>query len=333
MRLLSFTKKHIQQKVKKLKKIRIISRLGDCYRMVYDFENAETWYAKAEKAKYGDVDPDLFLHMGQVYKAQGKFEEAIKSFEKYNEVKPGVQAATEGLEGCRLAKKWMDKPTPHIIENVAGLNSKNYDYSPAIAGRGDKQAFIVSSRPGGTGDGIDSRSGEAYSDLFVSEMDRKGKWSIPSPVEEPINTEFNEGPVSITKRDKFMYYTHCPVEAKATKPCELWKATKRGQLWAEPIQIKLVPDTASIGHPSITKDDAIMFFASDMTGGKGGKDIWYVEWDKSSKTWGEPKNVQGVNTAGDELFPFVRDDGTLFFSSNGRTENGWLRYIQSRANW
>ncbi|MGB0403757.1 MAG: OmpA family protein [Salibacteraceae bacterium] len=317
-------KKAYTAESKKSEKIRIISRLGDCYRLIYDFENAETWYIKAEKAKYGDVDPDLFLHMGQVYKAQGKFEEAIASFEKYNEVKPGVQEATDGLEGCRLAKKWMDKPSPHIIENVAGLNSKNYDYSPAIAGRGDKQAFIVSSRPGGTGDGVDSRSGEAFSDLFVSEMDRKGKWSIPSPVEEPINTEFNEGPASITKRDKFMYYTHCPVVAKETKPCELWMATKRGQLWAEPVQVKLVPDTSSIGHPSITKDDGILFFASDMAGGKGGKDIWYVQWDKSSKAWGEPKNVEGVNTAGDELFPFVRDDGTLFFSSNGRTGMGGL---------
>ena len=67
-----------------------------------------------------------------------------------------------------------------------------------------------------------------------------------------------------------------------------------------------------------------MFFASDLPGGKGGKDIWVVKYDKTSKSFGEPINVVGVNTENDELFPFIKDDGTLYFSSTGYQGMGGL---------
>ena len=305
-------------------KIRIIYLIGDCYRLVYNFEMAEDWYSKAEKAKYGDKEPNLYLNLAEAFKIQGKLEEAIKRYEQYNSIKPGDQKSIDGLEGCKLAQKWMDKPTPHIVENAKALNSKMYDYAPVMSGRRNDEVILVSSRPGGTGNGIDSRSGENFSDLFTAEMDRKGKWSIPRPLPQPINTEFNEGPITITKRDKAMYYTHCPVETKATKPCELWMATKRGQDWADPVKINMVPDTVSIGHPSISNDDQLLFFASDLPGGKGGKDIWVVKYDKTSKAFGDPINVAGINTPNDELYPFIKDDGTLYFSSTGHKGMGGL---------
>lgn len=321
----------------KEKKIEIINRIGDCYRLVYNFELAESWYLKAEKARYGEKDPMLYLNLAEVLKVQGKFEEALKRYEEFNKLQPGNEKAQAGIKGCELAQSWMDKPTPFIVENVKALNSKKYDYSPSIVGRRNNEVIFVSSREGGVGDGIDSRTGENYSDLFVAEQDRKGKWSIPTPLIQPINTEFNEGPVTVTKRDKEMFYTHCPVEEKAVKPCELWKAIKRGQDWAEPEKLSIVADSVSIGHPSISADDKTIFFASDLAGGKGGKDIWMVTYDQKKKSYGEPVNVPGVNTPGDELFPFIKDDGTLYFSSNGYPGMGGLDIYKAektgKAEW
>jgi peptidoglycan-associated lipoprotein len=330
-------KKAYTSENKKSEKIRIIYMIGECYRLTYNFEMAESWYLKAEKAKYGETDPDLYLNLAAALRVQGKFEEAIERYEKYNQLKPGVKRAQDGLEGCKLAKKWMDKPTPHIIENVSALNSKQYDYAPEIVGRRKDEVIFVSARPGGTGNGIDTRSGENYTDLFMSEQDRKGKWSVPKPLIQPINTEFNEGPVTVTKRDKEMFYTHCPVEEKATKPCELWKAIKRGQDWAEPVKVEIVADSFSIGHPTISADDNTLFFASDLEGGKGGKDIWMVTYDQKKNTYGEPVNVPGINTPGDELFPFIKDDGTLYFASNGYPGMGGLDIYKAektgKAEW
>ena len=79
-----------------------------------------------------------------------------------------------------------------------------------------------------------------------------------------------------------------------------------------------------MGHPALTPDGARLYFVADaLPGGYGGKDIWYVE--KEGEKWGLPVNAgELINTAGDEMFPVVREDGTLYFSSNGRYGFGGL---------
>src|SRR5690606_27147024 len=59
--------------------------------------------------------------------------------------------------------------------------------------------------------------------------------------------------------------------------------------------------------------------------GFGGKDLWYATYDKKKKTWSNPINLgPAINTAGDELFPTLRNDSTLYFSSNGMVGMGGL---------
>jgi outer membrane protein OmpA-like peptidoglycan-associated protein len=68
-----------------------------------------------------------------------------------------------------------------------------------------------------------------------------------------------------------------------------------------------------------------MYFSSDMPGSIGGKDIWYVTYSKRGKTWGDPVNLgPTINTEKDEVYPFVHEDGTLYFSSNGHTTLGGM---------
>jgi outer membrane protein OmpA-like peptidoglycan-associated protein len=72
---------------------------------------------------------------------------------------------------------------------------------------------------------------------------------------------------------------------------------------------------AFTSHVNVSKDQGILWFASDREGGYGGIDIWYCT--KNEKTWGEPVNAGGlINTKGDEMYPFQSND-ILFFTSNG----------------
>jgi peptidoglycan-associated lipoprotein len=62
-----------------------------------------------------------------------------------------------------------------------------------------------------------------------------------------------------------------------------------------------------------------------MAGGSGGKDIWMVTRTGSGGAWSKPKNPgPDINTPGNELFPYVRNDGTLYFSSDGLIGMGGL---------
>ena len=87
----------------------------------------------------------------------------------------------------------------------------------------------------------------------------------------------------------------------------------------------------SVGHPALSPDKKTLYFASDMPGSKG-VDIYEVSVLGYGK-WGTPKKVEGnINTDGDEMFPFVSSDGTLFFSSNGHVGLGGLDVFRRNSN-
>ena len=68
-----------------------------------------------------------------------------------------------------------------------------------------------------------------------------------------------------------------------------------------------------------------------MPGGYGGKDIWRVALTGENK--GIIDNLGDlVNTPGDEMFPTVKHDGTLYFSSNGHPGMGGLDIFSARED-
>lgn len=83
----------------------------------------------------------------------------------------------------------------------------------------------------------------------------------------------------------------------------------------------------SFAHPSVSPCGNYLYFVSDMPGGMGGKDIWRGTLKKRGGTMevGAIKNLgPEINTPGDEMFPYVRNDTTLYFSSNGHPGMGGL---------
>src|SRR5690606_30714152 len=87
-----------------------------------------------------------------------------------------------------------------------------------------------------------------------------------------------------------------------------------------------------VAHPANVYNQDAMIFVSDIPGGYGGKDLWLIEYDKKAKTWGEPQNLgPAINTAGDEMFPFVRENGDLYFASNGHPGMGGLDNFKSAS--
>ena len=87
----------------------------------------------------------------------------------------------------------------------------------------------------------------------------------------------------------------------------------------------------SVGHAALTADGQTLYFASDKPGGYGGVDIYKSVRDQSGN-WAAPTNLgPSINTSGDEMFPFVSNDGTLYFSSNGHLGLGGLDVFSATA--
>jgi peptidoglycan-associated lipoprotein len=322
-------KKAYQSEKSKSKKAEILFRIGECYRLTIDPKQAEIWYDKAIAAKYPDAL--AILYKADAIKAQGRYDEALTLYKEYNTQQPDDPRGTSGIKSCEMAQKWKDTPTRYEVQNEVLLNSKNYDFSPAFADKKYESLIFTSTREGSTGKEADTRTGESFSDLYYSLRDKKGKWSVPTLLDATVNSEGNEGASCMNRKYSTLYFTRCGYDPKKSLTCNIFTSDKKGQAWGDAIPLTLGPDTITFGHPSLSPDDEYLIFAADLSGGYGGKDLWLSKYDKKGKSWSTPLNLGAdVNTALDDMFPYIHDDGTLYFSSNGHPGMGGLDIFKAQ---
>jgi peptidoglycan-associated lipoprotein len=315
----------------KQKKAEILFNIGECYRKINMPQKAEIWYAKAVTKEY--KDPLVYYYLGQMKMMSQKYDEAKEAFTKFKTAAPSDKRAGDALVACDMAQKWTENPNGYIIENVKFVNSKEDDFSPCYARAEYDELYFTSFRKGAKGKAVHKVTGQSFGDIFETKLDKKGKWSTPVPFSENVNTEFDEGLPNISKDFKTLYYTSCPENAKKQAICHIYSSSKSGEDWNKGKMLQIVGDSIDVGCPAISPDELTLYFVSDMPGTLGGKDIWMVTRAGKSEAWSKPINIgSDINTEGDEMFPYVHPDGTLYFSSNGRIGLGGLDIFKARKN-
>jgi outer membrane protein OmpA-like peptidoglycan-associated protein/tetratricopeptide (TPR) repeat protein len=145
-----------------------------------------------------------------------------------------------------------------------------------------------------------------------------------------LNTKYHEGPTAFTSdwnttiftRNNFLNGKYRQSSEKINK-LKMYTAKAKSDAWTDIKEVPFNSDEYSTGHPAITKDDKMVYFVSDMPGGFGGTDLYVVQFNGGS--WGTPVNLgPTINTAGNEMFPFVDEKGHLYFSSDGHPGLGEL---------
>lgn len=321
-------------------KHRIIFQIGMSYYYLQDLANAESWIDKAIKVGY--TNPEARYYYADAIRRQGQYAEAMVEFEKYVEEAPEDPRGPEGIEACKKSVEWQNEPTRWEVQPEPMLNSKEADFSLVFSDKQNKKEVIfTSSRPGATGNDLSGNTGAAFQALWKSKLDNKGKWSIPEAVDPIINEEgVHVGTPTFNMKMNTIYYTRCAREKKAVMGCQVYMARKQGRSFGEPTKVDLgVADTNKAAHPAVGYQDKYLFFVSDMPGGFGGKDLYYVEYDKKAKTFGSPVNMgPEINTAADEMYPFVRDNGDFYFTSNREGGMGGFdiykaKKVDKEAKW
>ncbi len=316
-------------------KARCAYLVGECFRLMLTPDAAEEWYDKAIGLRYGEDHPEIYLHYGDIMSMQQEFDEAIEWFQTYQE-KGGdesvAQARIQQADDDALALD--EPPSRYIVQNLLLLNSDAYDFGAGFASKKSDEIVFASSRESATGSGEDPITGQSFMDLFRAEQDKKGRWSTPEPLNSTVNTPSNEGTVTFDKKFKSMYFTRCIVENDNNYACDIYRASVMGTRMGPSELVDLVnrevDDSSQVGHPAMSPDQNYMFFASDMEGGFGGKDIWYVKYDEREDSFGQPVNMgAGINTPEDDMFPAMRYDGALYFASKGHGGLGGLDIVRA----
>lgn len=324
-------KKGMSKIKNKQEKARITFQIAECYRKMNDWKQAETWYGKAIKAKHtNDV---MYLYYAEAKKINEKYAEAVVEFQNYQKMVPSDPAGENGVKSSELAQKWKDSPTRWVVENMALINSKDFDFSPTYGDKKHTELIFTSKREGQTGSKIDPISGTMYSDLFTTKVDKNGKWSTPTTVQGEVNSAIgNEGASCVTKKADKIYFTRCEQAKKKWVTCKIYVAPKKGNAWGTPEVVDFglpaeVLDSFNFRHPTVSADEQVMVFSSDMTGVMGGtkSDLWMSTYDKKSKKWNKPTNLGAtINTNGREGFPYLSEKGDLYYSSDGLLGMGGL---------
>lgn len=297
-------------------------KAAECYSKMSNAAEALNWYEKSVKAN--GKNPDAVLKYAQALKNNGRYDEAVAQFNAFKVLEPGDERGTNGATSSETSQQWVDKPTKYKVENVAALNTKYFDFAVAVSNLDKNTLYFTSSRAEASGNKNDAWYGEKFFDIFKSTLDNNGKWSIPTPISEVINTEASEGAMTFDAKGNVMYFTRCKKsDVKGQEgQCKIYKSTYDSTKWNEGELLPFNSDSYTCGQPTLSEDGMTMYFASDMPGGLGGKDIWMIK--NENGTWGTPVNVSSVNTAGDEMFPYLAPNGKMYFSSNGHPGMGGL---------
>lgn len=342
-------KKAFSKAKSRKEKTDITFNLAECYRFMNDCKSAAAQYKRALKMK---ADPIAQLRYADMLRCQGEYEEAIVEYQIYKQEKPSDKRGEEGILASKAAIEWMKKPSRYAVNNMKDMNSKGSDYQVAFAGkRKDDYSvlYLSSMREESTGKREDGWTGQRYSDIYSMEAERKKakggrqpkgavaveevKYSTPVPLSEVINTDNHEGTLCFDSRMKTMYFTRCSDIKRMKLGCAIYETKKLGADWAAPEQVVLADSASSVGHPSLSPDDQILYFSGDIAGTLGGKDLWLTTYDRRARKWNAPTNLgPKINTEGDEVFPFAHDDGYLYFSSNGLPGMGGLDIFRIKTD-
>lgn len=312
------------------KKPAIMYKSGYAAQEINDYKAAETFYQKAIAANYDD--PTVYLNLAEVLKSQMKYPEAIVEFNNYKAKGGNAKKADLGVKSCELAQQWKDAPQRYKLENMSLINSKESDYSPSFSDK-KYQTLVITSRREGSLGAQEVNIGSNHSDLFETKLDKNGKWSTPVLLPPAISSPVNEGQGWVSKKGDMIFFTRCPEEKGKQVKCGLYMAKKQGSTWGVATRLPFNNDTVQFGHPTLSADGKFLYFASRMSGGYGGLDIWRCTYDAKANVWGQPTNAgPAVNTEGNEMYPTISDDGKkLYFSSDYHPGMGGLDIFVAEA--
>jgi outer membrane protein OmpA-like peptidoglycan-associated protein/tetratricopeptide (TPR) repeat protein len=120
------------------------------------------------------------------------------------------------------------------------------------------------------------------------------------------NGKYNEGDDGINKLK--LYSATC---------------TQNDSNWQNIKSLPFNDDNYATGHPALAPGDTILYFVSDKPGGQGGSDIYRSFYRNGH--WSAGENIGApVNTAGNEVFPFIGNNNLLYFASDGHAGLGGL---------
>ncbi|MCB4799937.1 OmpA family protein [Neotamlana laminarinivorans] len=304
----------------------MFKKLGNSFYFNNEMESASKWYGKLMEIETGNLDPEYYFRYAQALKGIGNYELSDQWMRKFEAQKPqDLRAKAFASTEDYLSKIEKISYKDAEVKNLE-INSELSDFGSTLY-----NGNLIFSSSRGTGE-LYSWNEQPYLDLYSAEIDAEGNFSKVNKFGLDINTKYHESSAAYTPDGKYLFFTRN--NYFKSRYSEDDKKFNRLQIYRAEIDenggynnltsVHFNNDEYSVAHPTINKEGTKMYFASDMPGSTGQSDIYVVNINQDG-TLGEPENLGiTINTEGAESFPFISDNGDLYFSSTGYPGLGGL---------
>lgn len=294
---------------------------AESYRKLGDPRSSIPYYAKAIAGGFDNAEMEL--NYALALKANEQYDEAKKvlsdyvdyaSIEIYKERAEKELSNLEKLDSISLYVRNVD------LKELNAINTDKSEYSPFVF---NNELYFASTREATNFD----RYNVPYSDLYkVGLKGLEPDATSLSALPELINTsEVNEGSIAFSPDGNTMIFAKGNTsEKRGRRSVDLFISTKRNGKWSTPVSMSINSPEYWDTSPSFNQAGTTIYFASDRPGGYGGSDIYRATLNQRGR-WANVTNMgPAINTAGDEVFPYVAPNNQLYFASDGHAGFGML---------
>ncbi len=295
-------------------------QLAEAYRKINDFPQAEFWYSQV--VELPQAEAIHYYYYGLMLQHNGRCEEAQAWYDRFVRLKPYDPRKADLKDACNYQKELLNKRTRKVEVQALDFNSQYDDIGPAFYEDG---LVFGSVRPE-----TEEQGSSLFFHLYYVTTDSlvedsghgQPPFGLPRKFSAELDSKAHEAIVSFSQDQQEIFLTRNRPAKKRDRDgtilrLEIMHAVRLEDGSWGPLQaLPFNNDAYSIAHPALSPDGKRLFFASDLPGGFGGKDL-YVSFREEGE-WGEPINLgPKINTDGDELYPFFLGTDQLYFSSDG----------------
>ena len=300
-------------------------KLADSYAYMRNPDSAVVYYEKVVRQKH--VPAEYFYKYSQALRGVEDYETSRLWMKRFKYAGGDIKEAAY-LKDSDFLNSIFSAKTYYTLKDVK-FNSAFSDFGAYE--HGDHLYFTSSRDKGDIKKHTNAWDKEPFLNIYA--IDKNANPSIvtnKSKIKGKVNSIYHDGPLTITKDGKTMFFSRTDFKKnvlgkndRGISNLKIYKASRIGNKWTNIQELPFNSNQYSIGHPALNEDETKLYFASDKPGGLGGSDIYYV--DIKNGAYGKPINLGPiVNTNQNERFPFVNNEGALFFSSDGHPGLGLL---------
>ena len=309
----------------------IAYRIGMLNYELRDYTNAKNYLQRSQRRAAEGENVDALFYLGRSLKAMGLYGEAIESFKEFKLMASGNPLrdfADLEIAGAQMALKMTEPPRIKVTNAGRSVNTSNQEYSPVLTAGGDLYYA------GFGKSGVVAESGEDHHDIRIFSAPAQDEgYGRGKPLPKNINRSgFQTVNVAVSPDGERMLLIRSEIDGRKLETSELYLSEKSGSGWGPANAVGGVNGDYRVKHPAFGElfGESVIYFASDMPGGRGGYDLYYAKSDGAGG-YKRPVNLgEAINTAYDDVTPFYRD-GTLYFSTEGRPTLGGFDVF--RTEW